>query len=64
MANQEENWKKETAKAAVPVVLLWAAAGTILWVIISQSNNQNVTSAPLIAQEEEPVPDLALAEEE
>lgn len=50
MAKQEENWKKETVKAAVPVVLLWAAAGTILWVAISQGNKQN--EAPLVAPPE------------
>jgi hypothetical protein len=33
-----EQWKKETAKAAVPVILLWAAAGTFLWVIYKAYN--------------------------
>jgi hypothetical protein len=43
---QEENWKKETAKAAVPVVLLWASAAGILWVIISQGKKQNEAPSP------------------
>jgi hypothetical protein len=47
MANPEANWKKETVKAAVPVVLLWASAATILWVAISQGKKQN--EAPLSA---------------
>jgi hypothetical protein len=41
MADQNSNWKKETAKAAVPVVLLWASAITILCVAISATKKQN-----------------------
>ncbi len=33
-----EKWKKETAKAAVPVVLLWASAAGILWVALTLKN--------------------------
>ncbi len=40
MADQNNNWKKETAKAAVPVILLWASALTILWVAVSATKNQ------------------------
>jgi len=47
MANQEENWKKETVKAAIPVVLLWASAAGILWGIISaQKKNEVPEPAP------------------
>jgi len=49
MANQEGNWKKETVKAAVPVVLLWASAGAILWVAISaQKQNEAPSPAPRV----------------
>ncbi len=41
MADKQENWKKETAKAAVPVVLLWAAAAGILWGAITATKSQN-----------------------
>ncbi|MDD4874428.1 MAG: hypothetical protein PHE15_05605 [Dehalococcoidales bacterium] len=26
-----EKWKKETAKSAVPIILVWAATGTFLY---------------------------------
>jgi hypothetical protein len=37
---KQENWKKETAKAAVPVVLLWASTAVILWVLLTAKNEE------------------------
>lgn len=40
MTKKDENWKKETAKAAVPVVLLWTSAAVILWVLLTAKNEE------------------------
>lgn len=39
--SKDENWKKETAKAAVPVVLLWTSVAVMLWVFFTAKNTEN-----------------------
>ena len=40
-----EKWKKETARAAVPVVLLWASVAGILWVALKVNKQPVGTQA-------------------